>query len=416
MCTFQPNIVVLGGIESGKTSTIQKLWEDVVTDYSCESGIHHFSISENIEGRDIVNFNVFELPRIKYSSPDWLHQEGIKDCLEHADVILYVLTCDEVAINARRTYMEKMLNKLSLKKNTVLLIAYGMADWVLFPEAAKNFMIPDNTSVSLDNMSTLLKKVNLVHSEFGDFAKYDPTFNVASVIPYSNVVNWNFDELKHKIWNGIVLGLNTSLFDDSIPTIVLSGKTGSGKTSTINALWDKNLATNRIASCTKFPAVMHICDTYNGSQVEFNLVDLPGIAESMEANSLYRNFYYHYISKASLVLCLTQADRRAYKQDQIFYGDLISNGILRKTQQIVLGINQADLLFKSADNFDGIDLHTVSDDDAIIVDKVKDFYDNVFSDIFSDFDNVSIDAVEIYSVFHNWHLDKLKNKLYKLIF
>jgi hypothetical protein len=92
------------------------------------------------------------------------------------------------------------------------------------------------------------------------------------------------------------------------------------------------------------------------------------------------------------------------------------NNILRKNQQVVLGINQADLLFKSSENLDGIDLHTIADDDAIIVDKVNDFYNNVFADIFHDFENVNKDSVVIYSVFQKWHLDNLKNKLYNLIF
>jgi predicted GTPase len=136
----------------------------------------------------------------------------------------------------------------------------------------------------------------------------------------------------------------------------------------------------------------------------------------MEANSLYRYFYYKYINKASLVLCLTQADRRAYKQDQLFYADLIANNILRQNQKVVLGINQADLLFKSADNMDGIDLHSISNDDEIIVSKINDFYNNIFSQIFMSFDNVTKESVAIYSVYQKWNLDILKNKLYALIF
>lgn len=134
-----PKIALIGGIETGKTSTIQMLWEDNVTDYSYENGIHDFSVSEMLEGRDVVDFNVYELPRINYTSNEWINKPGIKDSLEEADVIVYVLTCDEVAVNSRRTYLENLFDQLHLKKEVVFLIAYGMADWVLFPEAAKNF-------------------------------------------------------------------------------------------------------------------------------------------------------------------------------------------------------------------------------------------------------------------------------------
>lgn len=415
MDSKKPNVVIIGGIETGKTSTIQMLWEDSVTSYSLENGIHEFGISEMLEGRDIVDFNVYELPRINYTSSAWIQKDGVRERLESADVILYMLTCDEIAINSRRAYIEQLFNQINLKKGVVFLIAFGMADWLLFPKSSQDFTALEQLP-ELSAVSKLLKTINLVHSEFSAFSKYDETFSVASIIPYSNYLEWNLEELKHQIWNGIVLNINNQIFDDSIPTIVLSGKTGCGKTSTINALWGKELATNRVASCTKFPAVMQITDKYNGKEIRFNLVDLPGIAESLEANSLYRDFYYQFINKASLLLCLTQADRRAYKQDQLFYTDLIAKDILRKNQQIILGINQADLLFKDKEHLDGVDLATIEDTDPIIVEKIKDLYENIFADIFVDFDNVTKDSVAIYSVLQGWHLEHLKNKLYSLIF
>lgn len=411
----KPNVVIIGGIETGKTTTIQMLWEDSVTSYGFENGIHEFGISEMLVGRDIVDFNVCELPRINYTSSEWVQKEGVREHLESADVILYLLTCDEVAINSRRAYLEKIFDQINLKKNVVFLIAFGMADWILFSKKSLN-LTELGEQPELTAVSNLLKTINIVNSEFKSFSKYDTTFSVASIIPYSNYLEWNLDELKRQIWNGIVLNINQQIFDDSIPTIVLSGKTGCGKTSTINALWDKKLATSRVASCTVFPAVMHIKDSFNGKEVEFNLVDLPGIAESLEANSFYRNFYYQFINKASLLLCLTQADRRAYKQDQLFYSELIAKDILRKNQKIVLGINQADLLFKDNEHLDGVDLTTIEDTDPILVGKVEDLYENVFADIFNDFENVTKDSVAVYSVLQNWHLDNLKNKLYSLIF
>ncbi len=411
----KPNVVIIGGIETGKTTTIQMLWEDSVTSYGFENGIHEFGISEMLVGREVVDFNVYELPRINYTSSEWIQKEGVREHLESADVIIYLLTCDEVAINSRRAYLEQIFDQINLKKNVVFLIAFGMADWILFSKKSLN-LTELGEQPELTAVSNLLKTINIVNSEFTSFSKYDTTFSVVSIIPYSNYLEWNLDELKRQIWNGIVLNINQQIFDDSIPTIVLSGKTGCGKTSTINALWDKKLATSRVASCTVFPAVMHIKDSFNGKDVEFNLVDLPGIAESLEANSFYRNFYYQFINKASLLLCLTQADRRAYKQDQLFYSELIVKNILRKNQKIVLGINQADLLFKDNEHLDGVDLTTIEDTNPILVGKVEDLFENVFADIFNDFENVTKDSVAVYSVLQNWHLDYLKNKLYSLIF
>ena len=413
--TYKPKIVFVGGIESGKSTTILSLWEDNIIDYCAGDGIHSFRVSEMLVGRENVEFDVIELPRINYTSTKWIEKPGIASTLESADVIVYVITCDEVSISSRKQYIDTVFSSLKLKQDVVIIIALGQADWVLTPNVARSFEVSKSKQVGLPAVASIIKKTNLIYSEFASFSDYDATFSVDSVIPYSNVLNWNIDELKYQIWNGIVLSMNNLVFDEGLPTLVLSGKTGCGKTSTINLLWDKDLATNKAVSCTKFPAVMRIQDVYNGVTVSFNLVDLPGIAESMAANAVYQKFYRKFIAKASVLVCLSQADRRAYKQDQLFYSSLIKGGILQPSQNIILGINQADLLFKSAEHLNGIDLNTIADDDRIITEKTMDYYDCVFREVFADFPRVTQDSVVIYSVLQNWHMDKLKDKIYKLL-
>ena len=412
---FRPKIVFIGGIESGKTSTILSLWEDNITDYKAEAGIHTFRVSEMLVGREDVEFDVIELPRINYTSSKWIEKPGVANILESADVIVYVITCDEVSVSSRKQYLDTVFSSLKLKQDVVIIIALGQADWVLTPNVARNFEVSKSRQVGLPSVSAIIKKVCLIYSEFISISDYDETFSIDSVIPYSNSLNWNIDELKYQIWNGIVLSMNNYVFDETIPTLVLSGKTGCGKTSTINSLWGKELATDKAVSCTKFPAVMRIQDVHEGESISFNLVDLPGIAESMAANAVYQKFYKKFISRASVLVCLSQADRRAYKQDQLFYSSLIKGGFLRPCQNIILGINQADLLFKSVDNLNGVDLRTVSENDRIIIEKTTDYYDCVFREVFAEFPQVSQNSVVIYSVLQNWHMDKLKEKIYKLL-
>lgn len=412
---FRPKVVFLGGIESGKTSTILSLWNNSIIDYDASDGVHTFFVKEALPGREIVDFDAIELPRINYTSSKWIERPHIKETLEMADIIVYVITCDEISIASRKQYMDNVLSSLNLKPNVVIIIALGQADWVLTPNSARNFEVSKSKEISLTAVSDIIKKSNLFYSEFASLAKYDSTFSIESVIPYSNTLEWNIDELRYSIWNGIVLSMNENAFNDTLPTLVLSGKTGCGKTSTINILWDKNLATNKAVSCTKFPAVMHIEEQFAGKTIAFNLVDLPGIAESMAANAAYQKFYQKYISKATVLVCLSQADRRAYKQDQLFYSTLIKTGILRPNQNIILGINQADLLFKSEENVNGIDLNTINNDNQILIEKANDYFDCVFKDVFSDFPRVTIDSVVIYSVQQNWHLEVLKQKIYNLL-
>lgn len=112
---------------------------------------------------------------------------------------------------------------------------------------------------------------------------------------------------------------------------------------------------------------------------------------------------------------MSQADRRAYKQDELFYLDLINNKILRNDQNIILGINQADLLFKSPENPDGINLHTIKENDTIIQEKVCDYYNGIFKHVFKDFPNVKMESVHIYSIVQKWNVKQLRTKIYKLL-
>ncbi len=409
----KPKVVFIGGIETGKTTTIESLWADNITDYQLSKGSLFLSVREMLAGREIVDFDVIELPRINYTSQNWIEKPNVSESIESADVITFVLGCDDLLINNRKIYIEKVFDSLHLKEDVVILVAFGMADWILNPISSQNLEINKSKQVSLNSVSNLIQKTNIVYSEFKSLKEYDSTFSVDSVIPYSNYLKWNIQTLKNQIWNGIVLALNNYVFDDNLPTVVLAGKTGCGKTSTINALWNLKLATGRVVSCTKFPAVLKISDEFNGQKICFNLVDLPGIAESMDANSIYRKFYYKFIAKASVLLCLSQADRRAYKQDQLFYEDLIDNGILTPNQNIILGINQADLLFKDEEHPDGIDLKGIRTNNPIVTEKVLDYY-KCMAGVFSDFTKLTSDSVAIYSVMQNWNLNNLKYIIYNL--
>ena len=414
---MKPSIVIIGGREVGKTSAIQMTWADEIVDYyKTEQGVYIYEVNEMIPGRETVDYEIVEIPHIRYTydnpdSPNEVHTQY----LSNADVIVILCPINDMAINSHATYLYELLGNIKLKSNVLILIGLSKSDVVITPKAALNYEINKDEAIELNSVSSMIIKTLQTHTVFADFKDYDKTFSAESIIPFSCALQWNLEILKYHVWNGVVLGMNDAIFDETLPTIVLAGKTGCGKTSTINELWEKSLAVDRAVSCTKFPAVMHIEDFANGKHVSFNLVDLPGIAESVEANAIYRNFYYKYIKKANLLLCLTQADRRAYKQDELFYQELISNGILTNQQNIILGINQADLLFKTEDTPSGIDMNTITNDNIILQEKINDLYNGIFKDVFKNFDNVSIDSVAVFSVLHKWNLRELKNKIYSFI-
>lgn len=414
---MKPRIVIIGGREVGKTSAIQMTWaEEIVNYHEATNGVYIYEINEMIPGREIVNYEIVEIPHIRYtydnpSTPNEIYTSY----LSKADVIIIVCPINDMAINSHALYLYKLLGSIKLKNNVLVVVGLSKSDIILTPVAAINCEINKDEVIQLTSVSSILTKTLQTYTYFTNCKDFDKTFSAESVIPFSCALQWNLDVLKYHVWNGVVLGINDYVFDENLPTVVLAGKTGCGKTSTINKLWNKTLAVDRAVSCTKFPAVMHIEEIVNGKLISFNLVDLPGIAESVEANSIYRNFYYKYISKADVLICLTQADRRAYKQDELFYNELINNGVLSNSQNIVLGINQADLLFKTEDTPSGVDMATITNENIIVKEKIQDLYNGIFRAIFNGFDNVTVDSVAIYSVLKQWNLEELKNKIYSFI-
>ena len=105
-------------------------------------------------------------------------------------------------------------------------------------------------------------------------------------------------------------------------TIVFFGKCGVGKSSTLNKLFDLRLDTDHSIPCTKAPCVTRIeVDSAlpaNQCQLILEIVDMPGIGESLSADDLYSDYYHDWVSRANCLVWVTQADTRAYKRDQLF--------------------------------------------------------------------------------------------------
>ena len=412
-----PKVVFIGGIESGKTSLISSLFDDSATSVNFDNEICYAKIHEMLPGREAVDYEVLELPKITFSDFEtYRAKENVYRHLESADVIIVVLMINDGTISFHEQYLHKLFSSVTLKPTVKIIFALSKADYILTPLCAARYQISRSKHVGLKEVSDIISKVSTFYDVFSKFVDFDSSLCPSSFIPFSCALEWNINEIRYQIWDGIVASLNSINFDANLPTVVFAGKTGSGKTSTINLLWDKKLAVDRALSCTKFPAVMHIDDYYNGKTVSFNLVDLPGIAESLDANITYKRFYYQFIKQAKVQVCLTQADRRAYKQDELFYNDLIRNDVLSPEKNIIIGINQADLLFKTKEHYDGIDLHAITCDNPIIQEKIEDCFKSVFANIFQNFKTVSLDSVHIYSIYQNWNVKELKNKIYHLLF
>lgn len=401
-----PKVVFIGAKETGKSTTINKIWSNTA-EYNNEP----LYVSEYIEGRGLLDYQVIELPYVPFAlkeeTDNWLLSN--QNILKEADVIVFIVSSSDIAINKRANLILELKSKGFIKQSLSFVLAISNIEE--FVDIEK---LNDKYVLCLDDLSSLLHVKDLFFREFSKRLD-DSQFNIDKAILFSYRAMWQLEHLKSAIIEGVIKRHNEITFDETLETIVFIGKTGCGKSSTINTLCGTDLPVDGAVACTKYPIVIKTKLNIGGLIKELNIVDLPGIAESLEANMLYEDYYATYLRNASVIVCLSQANTRAYAQDEEFYKRMIDLGLITENTNLILGINKIDLLFKSDENINGIDLLTITDKDPLIVDKIIDYYNNVFANIFSVFKNVSIDSVVVYSILQNWNMETFKKQIYQYL-
>lgn len=401
---YTPNVVFIGAKETGKTTTIEKLWHTNRTS---------FQVQENIEGRGPIVYSVTELPFISFSIESeingWITKKEIHEQLKNADVIVFLLPIDNITFSRKAKFVKQLQEANAIKDSVSIIIGLSQIENLIEVGEFRGTNI-----ISLDDCSNIIERKTVFYKEFSRYIN-GIDFDISNVIPFSYLMEWQLDILKDAIVEGVIRRHNELVFDNSTPTIVFIGKTGCGKSSTINSLCGTDLPVDGAVACTKYPIVINKEILHNGIVKRLNIVDLPGIAESLEANIIYADYYNKYIKTADTIVCLSQANTRAYKQDEDFYIELIDSGIISPDSYIILGINKIDLLFKSDEHLSGIDLSTITDEDLLIKDKIDDYYNRVFSNIFGKISSVNRDSVVVYSNLQQWNMDKLSQKLFSTL-
>lgn len=116
--------------------------------------------------------------------------------------------------------------------------------------------------------------------------------------------------------------------------IAFFGKTGSGKSSLMNSIFNTNFGTDNVVACTK--------ELQFFEDEKVIAMDTPGIGEEIISDEDYFPIYKKALNSANLIFWVFQADTRVYKTDQLALIKFEPE-IKEKTKFIIL-LNQVDLI------------------------------------------------------------------------
>lgn len=119
------------------------------------------------------------------------------------------------------------------------------------------------------------------------------------------------------------------------PVIGIMGKTGAGKSSLCNALFQSKVTpVSDVNACTRDVLRFRL----NSGDHSLILVDLPGVGESEQRDSEYESLYRRILPELDLILWVIKADDRAFSIDERFYRRVMTG----YQQRVLFVVNQAD--------------------------------------------------------------------------
>ncbi|CAI1198004.1 GTPase Era [Serratia liquefaciens] len=119
------------------------------------------------------------------------------------------------------------------------------------------------------------------------------------------------------------------------PIIGIMGKTGSGKSSLCNALFQGEVTpVSDVNACTRDVLRLRL----SSGEHNLILVDLPGVGESEQRDEEYESLYRRILPGLDLILWVIKADDRAFSVDERFYKRVMTD----HQQRTLFIVNQAD--------------------------------------------------------------------------
>lgn len=170
-----------------------------------------------------------------------------------------------------------------------------------------------------------LKKYRYYKGDIIDLSRRFPVFNrISNATIKQNIYNQWKDEESGEITKNF--------------TIAFFGKSGYGKSSTVNAFFGKDIMeTSDIDGCTRHCN----CIDYKISTGNYiSISDFPGIGESEYRDQEYLEMYANFMDYVGVVVYIMRADARDHSIDEKAYKKLFKSS--KDLSKVIVAINQCD--------------------------------------------------------------------------
>lgn len=149
----------------------------------------------------------------------------------------------------------------------------------------------------------------------------------------------DFDKFKGAGGSGWYKWVNQDSGEETYDKMVLFiGKSGYGKSSTVNALIGRNvLETSDVEACTR---VCQCVDFQVSNDRWLSIGDLPGVGENMAKDVDYFKLYSDFFGYASAIVHVLRADARDYSADERLSNQFFKNSALGS--KVIYAIGQCD--------------------------------------------------------------------------